>query len=96
MIGDVNNPTIEVGVKSGDGSNIIFVDFRFNPYDSETNSYVYNYQTGTMDYVLGGDNTFTQYEYDDRGPVIRINQESIKYGLKKVKEFNNNYKRLNN
>jgi hypothetical protein len=85
--------SIEVGVKNVGGSSVLFDDLRFQPFDSSLTGYVYDKDTGALTYVLDNDNLFTRYEYNDKGQVIRTYVESFKYGVKKVSESSNDYRR---
>lgn len=85
--------SLEIGVKSALGT-VYFDDFRFQPSQASMNCYVYDVNSKLLSHVLGNDNLFTSFEYDDRGFIIRQNVETFKYGIKKVTEYNKDYRRL--
>lgn len=93
-VGDLTNPSIEVGVKSNSGT-IIFDDFRFHPLDAGMNSFVYNPTTRLLEYVLDGNNVFTRYEYNDRGLLVKTYRETLKYqGEKLISENKSDFRRF--
>jgi hypothetical protein len=92
-IGAAVNPEIEVGVKSTSGT-VVFDDFRFQPFDAVMKCFVYSPATLDIQYVLGDDNTFTRFEYNDRGMVIKEYGESLTFGEKLMKESISDYKRF--
>jgi hypothetical protein len=92
-VGNISNPSIEVGVKSTSGI-VVFDDFRFQPADAAMTGYVYDANTGQPAFVLDNDNLFTAYEYDDSGLLIRTKRESITYGVKLVSETQHDFKRF--
>ncbi len=86
--------SLEVGVKSTSGT-VSFDDFRFQPRDGSLTANVYDPVTGAVTFVLDNQNMFTQYEYNDRGQLIKTYSESFMYGVKLVSENKINYKRFN-
>jgi hypothetical protein len=86
--------SLEVGVKSTNGT-VSFDDFRFQPRDGSLTANVYDPVTGAVTFVLDNQNMFTQYEYNDRGQLIKTYSESFKYGMKLVSESKTNYGRFN-
>ncbi len=86
--------SLEVGVKSTSGT-VSFDDFRFQPRDGSLTANVYDPVTGAVTFVLDNQNMFTQYEYNDRGQLVKTYSESFLYGVKLVSENKINYKRFN-
>lgn len=86
--------SLEVGVKSTSGV-ASFDDFRFQPLDGALTANVYDPVTGNVTFTLDNQNMFTQYEYNDRGQLIKTYSESFKYGVKLVSESKMNYRRFN-
>jgi hypothetical protein len=67
-----------------------FDDFRVHPYDASMTSYVYN-QWGELSHILNANNFYTEYLYDESGRLIRVNQETIQYGVMKASESTLHY-----
>ncbi|MEM1323897.1 MAG: hypothetical protein AAGG75_26795 [Bacteroidota bacterium] len=67
-----------VGVSNEDDTSyeIYFDDFRFYPSDAPFTAYVYDKLTGQLTYVLDENNMFTQFEYNDRGQLIKTYLET--------------------
>jgi hypothetical protein len=86
--------SLEVGVKSTSGT-VSFDDFRFQPRDGSLTANVYDPVTGAVTFVLDNQNMFTQYEYNDRGQLVKTYSESFLYGVKLVSESKVNYKGFN-
>lgn len=86
--------SLEVGVKSTSGT-VNFDDFRFQPRDGSLTANVYDPVTGAVTFVLDNQNMFTQYEYNDRGQLVKTYSESFMYGVKLISENKVNYKRFN-
>jgi hypothetical protein len=86
--------SLEVGVKSTSGT-VSFDDFRFQPRDGSLTANVYDPVTGAINFVLDNQNMFTQYEYNDKGQLIKTYSESFLYGVKLVSETKNNFRRFN-
>jgi hypothetical protein len=86
--------SLEVGVKSTSGT-VSFDDFRFQPRDGSLTANVYDPVTGSVTFVLDNQNMFTQYEYNDRGQLVKTYSESFLYGVKLVSESKVNYKGFN-
>ncbi len=87
--------SLEVGVKSATGATVLFDDFRFHPLDGGLTGYVYNPNTKVLEYVLDNDNVFTQYEYNDRGQLIKTYREILKYNaVKLISQSNSDFKRF--
>ncbi|HEY8936108.1 MAG TPA: hypothetical protein VIM65_12840 [Cyclobacteriaceae bacterium] len=95
---------VEVGVKAVGGT-VVFDDFRFQPSDAIMTCSVYpplGYQfavsaptySPVYSYVLDNDNIFTKYEANEQGDLVKVYQESIKYGVIQVKENKKDYRRL--
>jgi hypothetical protein len=85
--------TLEVGVKSTNGT-VSFDDFRFQPLDAAVTANVFDPVTGNVTFSLDNQNMFTQYEYNDRGQLVKTYSESFKYGVKLVSESKMNYRRF--
>jgi hypothetical protein len=86
--------SLEVGVKSTNGT-ISFDDFRFQPLDGALTANVYDPVTSAVTFSLDNQNMYTQYEYNDRGQLVKTYSESFKYGVKLVSENKVNYRRFN-
>jgi hypothetical protein len=91
----------EVGVMSSGGT-VLFDDFRFQPMDAMMTCYVHNPLTyehnGTsnvFEYVLDNDNLYTKFEYNNKGELIKVYSESLKYGEKLLSETRVNFRRDN-
>jgi hypothetical protein len=93
-VGNVTTPTIEVGVKSGTGTAMVFDDFRFHPFDATMVSYVYDVTKDLLLYELGPDNTYIRYEYNDKRILTKSYKESILYGEKLVTESKEDFRRF--
>jgi hypothetical protein len=93
---NVTSPSFEIGVKSLSGT-VVFDDFRFQPFESVMTCYVYNPGTMDLEYVLGNDNTYTRYEYNDRGFATKTYIESMmkdKTGERLTKEVKDDFRRF--
>jgi hypothetical protein len=97
----VQTNVLEIGVKSSSGT-VVFDDFRFQPADAEMTCFVHRPldQQYTIEppqyspsyfYVLDNNNVFMKYEYDEKGDVVKIYSESIRYGVKQISESKSNY-----
>ncbi len=58
------------------GNNAYFDDFRVHPIDAPVTGYVYDERRGLVTHVLGNENFFTRYEYDDAGTLINTYVET--------------------
>jgi len=85
---------LEIGVKNASLGDVYFDDFRFQPVDASLSAYVYDPATKEVQFVLGDDNLFTKYEYDESGALERVYQESFSFGVKKVSEYKKDYRRF--
>lgn len=84
---------VDVGVRNASTSNYVYTDdFRFQPFVSEVQSYVYDKNTGLLTYVLGSDNRYVRYEYDTRGRLKATYKETTN-GEVKMNEYNYNFAR---
>ncbi|HMJ67786.1 MAG TPA: hypothetical protein VK508_02760 [Cyclobacteriaceae bacterium] len=88
--------SFEVGVKTAaPGTAIFFDDFRFQPLDASMETFVHDASTGDLKYVLNNNNLYTMFEYDDRGSVTKVWQESFSNnGVKLVSESKENFRRF--
>ncbi len=94
--------SLEVGVKSANGTTVVFDDFRFQPADAVMTCYVHNpldhKHTTDMtysEYVLDNDNFYSRYLYNEKGQLYRTYKESIKYGGERlISESNSDYRRF--
>jgi hypothetical protein len=94
--------SLEVGVKSASGT-VLFDDFRFQPVDAAMVCYVsapLDYESTTpflsYSFVLGNDNLYTKYEFNEQGFLTRTFQESFKMnGERLVSENKQNFRRFN-
>lgn len=74
-------------------ADIFFDDFRFQPLQSQVNSFVYDPLSGELTYILDNNNLFTQFEYDAAGRLIKIYRETFgKNSAPLIKENIYNYK----
>lgn len=88
------NLSIEVGVKNTDATNYVYTDdFRFQPFVSSVQSYVYDLNTGLLTYILGPDNRYVRYEYDNRNRLKATYKETVN-GEIKTNEYNYNFSRV--
>ncbi len=85
------NSTLEVGCRAINGDNVYVDDFRFQPVDAGMNAYVYT-KRGEMWYVLDNENMFSEYEYNEKGQLIRTYVESFAYGKVQTLETRQHYK----
>lgn len=87
--------SIEVGVKSSSGLQVVFDDFRFQPLQSNLTTYVYNPNTREIEFVLDNDNLYTRFQYDNRRILTKTYRESIQFGGERlVSERKDDYKRF--
>jgi YD repeat-containing protein len=70
-------------------------DFRFQPFLSTTQAYVYDKQSGDLTYVLDNNNLFTRYEYDGMGRLKAVYTEQFGRAPFKVKEYQQHYRSIN-
>jgi hypothetical protein len=94
----IGKSTFTVGFKNLEGSNNqrlgtgFFDDFRFQPINAVTSSYVYDKFSGELTHVLDNNNLYTRYEYDVNGRLIKTYKEAFKTnGEKLISEQNYNY-----
>ncbi|MBT1697137.1 hypothetical protein KK083_09640 [Fulvivirgaceae bacterium PWU4] len=95
--------SLEIGVKSANGSEVYFDDFRFQPVKSIMTCYVYppldfeftnsSATFSSFNYVLNNENVFIKFEHNERGVLVRTYSESIMYGVKLISESKDNYRR---
>lgn len=92
--------SFEIGVKSSDGTAVLFDDFRYQPKAAVMTAYVQNplnYEhdgaSSVFEYVLNNDNLYTKYEYNNKGELVKTYQETLKYGEKLISELRFNYRR---
>ncbi|MBS1506484.1 MAG: hypothetical protein JSS79_07560 [Bacteroidetes bacterium] len=97
IVDNIPSSATEIGVQTSAASPISFDDFKFQPMDASVTANVYDTSTGYLTYVLGNDNLYTRFQYDDRGVVIKTFIESIKYnGERLVTEKKYDYKGFHN
>lgn len=82
-----------VGCKNiGGQSTINFDDFRFQPFNAPTTSYVYHAHTGELTHVIDNNNLYVKYEYDAIGRLIKVSKEVLgKSTVPVVKEIAYNH-----
>jgi hypothetical protein len=90
---DQPNQVLEVGVKTVNGSEVLFDDFRFQPAEAAVIANVYDPVTEQLTHTLDNQNMFTRYEYNDKGQLVRTYQETFTYGVKLISEKKVNYRR---
>jgi hypothetical protein len=83
--------TLTVGCKNAGAGTIYFDDFRFQPFNASTNSYVYNTTTGLLEYILNNNNLFVRFGYDRSGRLIRVSKEVLGKSVALVKEIDYRY-----
>lgn len=102
----ITNPSsaiIEIGAMSNSGT-VVFDDFRFQPADAAMTCYVHTpleYEfsiappeySPSYSYTLDNDNLFTKVESNEKGEVVKVYAETVKYGVKLVSESKRNYRR---
>jgi hypothetical protein len=101
-VGNLTNPSLEVGVKSSTGTLMYFDDFRFQPADAVMSCNVYpplNFEFvtdfKTYTYTLDNDNLYTKQEISADGLNVKTYVESIQYqGEKFVLESKRDYRRF--
>jgi YD repeat-containing protein len=74
--------TLSIGVSCTGGNANQFDDFRFQPIDAPMTSYVYD-ALGRVTHILGNNNFYMRYEYDDAGRLVNTYKET-KAGEKKT------------
>ena len=84
-------------LQANQSSYCLFDDFRFQPINSTTTSYVYD-DKGNLTAVLDPNNLATKYHYDEAGRLLKVEREFADDveddgGFKKMKEFEYNYAR---
>ncbi len=84
--------TLEVGCRTINGDNVYVDDFRFQPVDAGMTAYVYNEHDAVW-YVLDNENMFTEYQYNNKGELIRTYMESFAYGRVQTSETTQHFKR---
>ena len=83
--------TLEVGCRTVSGDDVYVDDFRFQPMDAGMTAYVYTGQ-GELWYVLDNENMFSEYQYNDKGELVRTYVESFAYGRVQTSETTRHYK----
>lgn len=77
-----------------------FDDFRLLPISSSMNSYVYDQNSGELNYILNANNMATRYRYDKAGRLCKIYKEiettNSKVGFRLINEYKYHYKGLVN
>jgi hypothetical protein len=66
-----------VSCKNGSSDDLYFDDFRFQPTASSAMAYVYDKKTGELTYIIGNNNLFTRFQYDEIGRLIRTYREVL-------------------
>ncbi|NQX37566.1 hypothetical protein HQN84_01850 [Pedobacter steynii] len=85
------NVSLEIGcINNGTGESY-FDDLRFKPINASMNAYVYNNNTGELDYTLDNNNIFTKFLYDSQGRLTKTYRETFGYGVKLITESTYNY-----
>lgn len=84
---------LTVGCKNTGGQSAInFDDFRFQPFNAPTTSYVYDTFTGELTHILDNNNLFVKYEYDATGRLVKVYKEVLgKSTIPVIKEIAYNY-----
>jgi hypothetical protein len=72
-----------------------FDDFRVHPIDAAFTSCVYDLDKNQLIYIIGGDNFYTRFEYDEAGKLIRTYQELLRPNEKILGEQKYNYSNKN-
>ena len=84
--------TLEVGCRTINGDNVYVDDFRFQPMDAGMTAYIYD-EHDELWYVLDNENMFTEYEYNNKGELVRAYIESFAYGRVQASETTQHFKR---
>lgn len=84
--------TLEVGCRAINGDIVYVDDFRFQPLDAGMTAYVYN-ELGELRFVLDNENMFTEYQYNNKGELIKTYVETFAYGRVQTSETTQHYKR---
>jgi len=66
-----------VGCKNGSSADLYFDDFKFQPTASSATAYVYDKKTGELTYIIGNNNLFTRFQYDEIGRLVRTYREIL-------------------
>lgn len=66
-----------VGCKNGSSADLYFDDFKFQPMASSAIAYVYDKKTGELTYIIGNNNLFTRFQYDEIGRLVRTYKEVL-------------------
>lgn len=74
------------------GTGAYFDDFRIHPTDASVSSYVYDPLTAQVTYILGNDNLYSRFEYDNNGRIVATYKETP-VGEKIVSRNHYNYAR---
>ncbi|MEM1323738.1 MAG: hypothetical protein AAGG75_25985 [Bacteroidota bacterium] len=92
-----NNHYLVVGVRNDNSTayELYFDDFRFYPSDAPFKAYVYDKETDELTFILDENNMFTQFEYNDKGQLIRTYIETTENpkGKRLQTEHDYHYKR---
>jgi hypothetical protein len=87
--------TLKISCRNDHTSAVYLDDFRFQPFLSTTQAYVYDKQSGDLTYVLDNNNLFTRYEYDGMGRLKAVYIEQFGRAPFKVKEYQQHYRSIN-
>lgn len=95
---EVTNSTtsdyVDIYVECPAAGDIAYIDdFRVQPINSVVTCYIYNNETGLVEAELNTENFTTLYTRDNQGAIVEISKETVKYGLKKVVEYDYHYAR---
>ncbi len=71
--------TIEFGCRNETARPVYFDDFKVVPFDGAMTAYVYDPDTGELNYILDNNNFYTRFEYDDMGRLTRTTRESLNF-----------------
>jgi YD repeat-containing protein len=79
---------------TGGTQSVYFDDFRFQPYEAITASYVYDYPTGQLTHILDDNGLYTRFQYDDHGRLLKTFKENCgAIGETKLNEYEYNFGR---
>lgn len=85
---------ITVGFNGASASSTHYIDdIRFQPVNSQVSAMVYDRKTNAVTAVLDNNNFATKYIYYPNGSLYQEFVESIKFGLSKIKEYDQHYMR---
>lgn len=83
--------TIKFSCTNGGTIDAFFDDFRVQPQNAATTTYVYDKSSGELTFLLNNANLFTRYEFDLSGRLIATYKETFSNGVLKISEHEYNF-----